>query len=154
MKTEEVLKALKTLAKTLGWSVRLNYADAIRLKGPGDKRHFWNPLGALVFHLKGFRKRAWRTPGEELGLDSRQIDDFHRACDLRWFRPRLRLQILEACGLEDKKFEGAMQFVDTLFPKSKLEKILKSTSSKDRMVLEEATRWGAMAKVEEILKKY
>ena len=154
MKTEMILEELKTLAKKQGWSAHVNKTAAIRLKGPNDKRYLWNPLAALVIHLKGFQNRGWRIPGEELGLDLRQIDDFHRASDFRWFRPRLRLQILEACGVEEKEFEEVFQFTETLLSKSKLEKILKSLSSEDRIALEDATRRGALRKVEEVLKKY
>ena len=94
MKTDEILKKLRSLSRKKGWSARLGQTDQIRFKAPGANSFRLNPLSALAQHLEGIPNLKWEVPGEVLGLNAKQIEDFHLACDFRWFRPQLRMKIL------------------------------------------------------------
>ena len=153
MKTDEVLRGLQSLIEKHGWSAQLVQANHIRLKGPKDQRYTWNPLAALAHHHGGVNLR-WEIPGANLGLEPEEIDDFHRASDCRWYRPQLRRRILEACGLEDRKFTEVYLFLENLLGKSKMNKVLRTLSSDDRAELESVTVKGNLQKVEKIVLKY
>jgi hypothetical protein len=154
MKTDEVLRELKSLSKTKDWSVQVRPICNIRFKSPRDKRHVRNPLAALARHLHGKINLKWLAPGVTLDLDEDQIQDFVLASDTYWCRPQLRKQILKACGLADEKFDEAYLLMEKILGKSKLEKFLQSLSSEDRVVLETATAKADLRKIEKTVLKY
>jgi len=153
MKTETILEELKNLLGKKGWSAHLGQADQIRFKGPHDKSYCRNPLAALALHHHGDVNLRWVLPGGTLGLDDAQVQDLQFACETRWFRPQLRRQVLDACGLKDEKFEAVFRSMEDVLPKSRLEKALESLSSKDRISLEHATRRGRLEEIKRILGK-
>jgi hypothetical protein len=154
MKTNEVLKELKSLIEKHGWFGQLGQTDYIRFKSPDDDRYRWNPLSALANHHHGEVNRMWEVPGARLDLEPAEIDDFHLACDSRWYRPQLRKRILDSCGLVDRKFDKVYLFMEKLVGKSKLAKILKTLSSEDRNALESAVGGPGRRKIEEVVRKY
>jgi len=154
MKTNEILKKLRSLSLKKGWSVQLRQTDQVRFKAPGEKAYRRNPLSALAGELEDVPNLRWKIPGQTLGLNPNQIEDFHLACDFRWFRPQLRMKILKACGVRDPKFVEAFEFAESVLPKRKLEKVLANLSSDEREALETATVIRSKKRIEEILKKY
>ena len=154
MRTEEVLRELRSLSKREDWSNQVRPICNIRFKGPKDKRYWRNPLAALALHLHGKVNLRWVTPGATLGLDEDQVQDFVLASDTFWYRPLLRKQILKACGLEDERFDEAYRLMERLLGKTKLEKVSQILSAEDRFELESATAKTDLRTVEKVARKY
>jgi hypothetical protein len=154
MKTNDVLKELKSLSRRKDWSVQLRPICNIRFKSPRDKQYRHTPLAALAGHLHGKTNLKWLAAGATLELDEAQIQDFNLASETYWYRPQLRRQILKACGLEDEKFEKIYLFMEDLIGKTKLKKLLDALSSEDRFALEALTTKPERRKIEEIVRKY
>ena len=154
MTPDDVLKNIHSLSRKKGWSVQLGQTDQIRFKAPGAKSFRLNPLSALAFHLEKVPNLKWEVPGETLGLKPSEIEDFHLACDFRWFRPSLRRKLLEACGVRDDKFIEALKLMESASLKRKLETSFSHLSPEDREALETATNKRDKKQIEKILKKY
>lgn len=153
MKTDDVLKELRSLLKKRGWSAQIRMSNVVRLRGPDDRSFFRNPLCALAFYLHGTANLKWEVPGETLGLKPSEIENLHLACDFRWLRPLLRMKVLKACGVRDQKFIEAFEFAESVLPKRELERVLSNLSTEDREALESATVRRGQKQIEGILKK-
>jgi hypothetical protein len=66
----------------------------------------------------------------------------------------LRKRILDACGLEDEKFEEVYLLLENLLGKTKLNQVLNSLSSADRNALEALSTKPDSRKIEAIVGKY
>lgn len=153
MKTDQVLKEIRKLIKAQGWSARIVQPTHIRLKDRRDRGFVRNPIAALGLQLLGLTNLKWNTPGTALGLTDDEIEDLHLAADFRWPRAWLRRKLLEACGLDEPRFEEALRYLEGQYSKTRLEKVFRNLSVDDMEELDKATNRADKEALKRIVQK-